>query len=70
MSLITSSAHYSCYNLISKYYSCIKSVSGITPATRAPALCIGDGFNRLAHLHTASTTVLTPMMTDIYKLSR
>jgi len=32
--------------------------------------CIGDGLNRLAHLPTAYSTTLTPMMTATYKLSR
>ena len=33
-------------------------------------MCIRDGFNPLAHLHTAYTTALTPIMTATYKLSR
>ena len=33
-------------------------------------MCIRDGFNRLAHLHTTYTTALTPIMTVTYKLSR
>ena len=33
-------------------------------------MCIRDGFNRLAYLHTAYTTTLTPMMIVTYNLSR
>ena len=33
-------------------------------------MCIHDGFNPLAHLHTAYTTALTHIMTATYKLSR
>ena len=31
-------------------------------------MCIGDELNRLTHLHTAYTTILTCMMTATYKL--
>jgi len=33
-------------------------------------MCINDGLNRLAYLHTVYTTTLTRMMTATYKLSR
>ena len=33
-------------------------------------ICIGHGLNHLPHLHTAYTTILTPMMTATYKHSR
>ena len=41
-----------------------------TSAKPTRLMYIGDGLNRLTHLHTAYITTLTRMMTAIYKLSR